>query len=103
MMEKLTKKEINKKGKPNPIFKDLPEELKDPKNFKKIEKKLIAVVFSDHKHTSIKTYMKCKRCQDKFQKRHQMIRELGFKDYEQYTLWRKVMTIINNKQSFQVR
>ena len=89
--------------KPHPVFKDLPEDLKDPKNFKGIEKKLSDVLISDHKHATIKSYLKCKRCQDKFQKRHQMIRDLGFKDYEQYTMWRKVMTIISNKQDFQVR
>jgi len=91
------------KLKPNPVFKGLPDNLKDPKTFKKVEKKLINAIFSDHKHATVKAYLKCKRCQDKFKKRQAFIKDLGFTSYEQYTEWKKVMTIIDNKKDFQVK
>jgi len=89
--------------KPNPLFKELPESLKDPKNFKKIEKKLVAVLKTDHAHKTIKEFTTCAWCQDLVQKRQALMKEIGFKDYGQYIMWKKVMTIISKKQSFQLR
>jgi len=77
----------------------LPDELKDPKNFSKIEKKLANIMVSDHKHATIKQFMKCKRCQVKMRKKQETMKELGFKDFEQYQNWRKIMAIISNKQN----
>lgn len=102
-MNKLTLKEINKKGKPDPIFDGLSDDLKDPKTFKRIEKKLADVIVSDHKHATIKAYMGCKRCQEKFQKRHKMIRDFGFTGTEQYQKWKKIMLIISQKQDIKLQ
>lgn len=101
-MEKIDLKTVSKDIKPNPIFKDMPDKLKDPKLFKDIERRLRMSLISDHKHDTIKTYKKCKRCQDKFNKRHSLIKELGFKDIRQYMEWKKIMSIIVQKRNFQV-
>ncbi len=78
------------------------EDLKDPKCFKDIEKKLIMVVFSDHKHKTVKSYVGCKRCRAKLEKKTKMIKDFGFKDYGQYSEWRRVMSIITNEKDFKV-
>jgi len=87
------------KAKENPVFEGLPDEVKDPKNFKEIEKKLANTMVSDHKHATIKAFIKCKRCQIKVKKKADMIKELGFKDFAQYQDWKKIISIIINKQN----
>lgn len=91
------------KLKPNPIFNGLPDSLKDPKNFKKIENKLRLSLLSDHKHSTMKGYTKCKRCQDKFKKRQILMKEIGFVDIKQYMEWKRIMSIIIQKRNFQLR
>ena len=96
-MKKLTIEAIGK-VKVNPVFKGLPDTLKDTKNFKGIEKKLSAVMFSDHKHRLIKSFTKCKRCNAKFEEKRRMVRELDFSSMNQYQNWKKIMQIIINKK-----
>ena len=88
--------------KPMPILKDLPEKLKDPKCFEPIEKKIWLMMKSDHKHRTISGFNKCKRCQAKRKKRNEYIKETGFKNYEQYIKWRRIMSIIHNKEDFEI-
>jgi len=83
----------------NPVFNGLPDALKDPKNYLKTERKIVATMVSDHKHTTMKAFINCKRCQAKVVKKAEMIKDLGFKDYEQYANWRKIMWIIINEQN----
>jgi hypothetical protein len=82
------------KQKTNPIFEGMKEELKDLKNFELVEKKLFKLMRSDHKHETVKQYVKCERCYKKLQARKIAIREMGFKSYEQYASWKKVMVYI---------
>jgi len=100
-MKKATINKI-KNAKPNPIFERLPDELKDPKNFEKIERKIAKTMISDHKHSTIKQFIKCKRCEVKRQKRAKVIKELGFTSPEQYQNWKKVLHKIINKENFQL-
>ncbi len=96
-MDKFTQKQIGS-AKVNPIFKGLSDDLKDPKKFKSIEKKIANVMVADHKHRTIKAFMKCKRCQVRLKKKQELLKELGFKDPQQYQMWKKVMSIISNKE-----
>lgn len=91
-----------KKAKVNPIFEGLSDELKDPKNFLTIERKIVNTMKSDHTHTNLKAFMKCKRCQAKVKKKTEMILELGFKDFIQYQNWKKVMGYIINKKNLEL-
>ena len=100
-MDKITKEQIDN-AKVNPIFDGLSDEIKDPKGFKKIEKKLESIMRSDHKHTNIKQFIKCKRCEVKRNKKNEAIKELGFKDINQYQNWKKVMQIIVNKTNLEL-
>jgi hypothetical protein len=100
---KLDLSTVPKDIKPNPIFDGLPESLKDPKCFDDIESQLKLLLISDHKHSTVKSYVKCKRCKDKFEKRQTLMKELGFKDVKQYAEWRRIMSIIKQKRNFQLR
>ncbi len=91
------------KLKPNPLFKGLSSYLKDPKNFEQTEKKLIKILQTKHKHKTALAYTKCPMCNQKRLERQQMMKEIGFKSIMQYMEWKKIMTIINNKKSFQLR
>lgn len=102
-MKKLDLATVPKNLKPNPIFKGLPENLKDPACFEGIEKKLMELIKSDHKHKTASSYVKCKECQAKYQVRKKEMRKMGFKSVVQYLEWKKIMTIIRDKKSFQLK
>lgn len=91
------------KLKKNAIFKGLPDKLKDPENFSKIEKELSGMLKTDHKHKTMKAYVCCAWCQKKLELKQNRMKTMGFKDYSQYMEWRKVMMIIKNKSNFQIR
>ena len=97
-MKKITLKQIGS-AKVNPVFKDLPDELKDPKKFRKIEDKIMATMVSDHKHRKMENFMKCERCIAKRKRKLKAIKDFGFQNTEQYQNWKKVMTIIISKQN----
>lgn len=88
--------------KPNPIFKGLSDDLKDPKNFKKVEKKL-DVLKSNHKHKTIKSYAGCIECKNKFEERKRIMQEIGFNSIGQYVEWKKIMRIIIKEKDFQLK
>lgn len=101
-MKKIELDEINKKGKANPVFKGLPNDLKNVETFNSIEKALNKAMLSDHKHASVKGFVKCKRCQAKLERQKALKKEFGFTSQEQYLMWKKVMSIIKNKANFQL-
>lgn len=100
----MKKELLNKiaKAKENPVFEGLSEELKDPDNFQKIEKKIVNTMVSDHKHANIKQFINCKRCQDKVRKKAETIKKSGFKDFTQYQNWKKIMFIMINKKNLRL-
>lgn len=91
------------KLKPNPIFKGLPDALKNPESFKRIEDSLRLAILSDHQHKSVKEYVECKRCAVKLQRRQDLMKEFGFRSVNQYLEWKKIMDIITKQKSFQVK
>lgn len=101
-MQKLDLSQVPKL-KPNPLFKGLSSDLKDPKNYKKVEKKLQAILKTDHTHKSATSYAKCKACNLKREERQKVMKEIGFKSLPQYLEWKKIMVIIINKANFQLR
>ncbi len=84
----------------HPLVADLPDELKDPKCFKKIEKKLHKIMESDHNHKAMITFQKCKECQARFNEKRHQIKKYGFKSYEQYLFWKRIMDIIVFEREF---
>lgn len=102
-MNKLTLEQIQAKHKPNPLFKGLSSKLKDPANFEPTEKRLIEILRTDHKHKTASSYVKCAECQAKRSERTMLMKDIGFKSMAQYLEWKKIMTIIKEKKSFQLR
>lgn len=86
----------------NPVFKGMPEHLKNPDCYKEIESAFRMAMFSDHSHKTMKQFMGCKRCQAKVQKKRALIKEYGFVSFEQYLEWRKIMDIIVNQRPIQL-
>lgn len=101
-MRKLTKKELNKKYKKDNLLDGLSDELKTTEKFDEIEAKLLDLIKTDHKHKTAKQYVKCIECMQKRDKRNELIKSFGFKNYLQYLQWKKIHTIIKNKQNFQI-
>jgi hypothetical protein len=99
---KLSQEDIGK-AKLDPIFDGLDDKLKDPKEFKKIERKLFSVVQTDHEHKYIVTYMKCKSCQEKLNKKRKLLKLYGFASYEQYLSYKRVMDIIVNQKDIKLK
>lgn len=100
-MQKLDLKTVGKL-KPHPLFKGLPEELKDPKCFNKIEKKLSGFLKADHVHKNVKEFVTCAWCQEGMKKRQQAMKDYGFKNIQQYFEWKKIMSIIKSKKDFKL-
>src|SRR3990167_1060975 len=98
MTDKPDKPDISKfpKYTPNPIFRGLPQHLKEPKNYEKIQRVLLETLAGRHSHGEMETWAKCLRCQNKLREHGDMMRKLGFKSGKQYMAWKKVMHAITN-------
>jgi len=88
---------------PSPMFKDLPDFVKDPKNFYTIENKLLKAIRSTCNHEEVVEWHKCKKCQKKVANRQQKMKEYGFTSPQQYFAWKQVMDIIVNKKKVPVK
>lgn len=90
-------KDLPKKNRKIPkILEGLPEELKNYDKFFEVERQISSHLLTSHKHKSPATYVKCVECQEKRKSRTDYLKELGFKSYEQYLEWRKIMLIIQS-------
>lgn len=78
------------KYRPNPIFNGLPDYLKDPKNFKKIEKAILETLAGKCSHGEVIEWATCAKCQRRFAERSAFIQKLGFRSPAQYMAWKKV-------------
>lgn len=83
-----------KKHKLNPLFKGLPSRLKDPKVYLSVEKKLRAILKTDHEHKTMKAYANCEKCQINRMERQKLMKQEGFKSLEQYMEWKKIIGMI---------
>lgn len=101
-MKKLDLKTVPKNLKPDPLFAGMTDYLKDPANFEEVEKKLISILKTKHRHKTASAYVKCALCNAKRLERQREMREMGFASIQQYLGWKKIMTIIKGKKSFQL-
>lgn len=79
---------------PNPMFNGLPEYLKDPNNFDKIQKMLLETLATGCSHSEPSEWSACKKCTDNMIERRLLMQKLGFISIQQYMAWRKVMETI---------
>ncbi len=87
---------------PDPLTKDLPATLKDPKCFKRVLKKVADASETGHEHKTILQWKVCKHCQQKFLERRAVVKKLGFASYEQFLKWKKITDIIINKREVRI-
>ena len=85
----MDKPKIDLKPKTNPLLADLPEHLKNPANFEKIQKAILDTFKSTCDHSDILEWGNCPKCTEKMLERRLLLRKLGFKRPSQYFLWRK--------------
>ena len=78
-------------SKPPNSLKGLPDYLKDPKNYKKIQKTIIEAGSTPHSHGEIGEWAKCVKCSRALWRRKETMKKLGFKNAVQYFLWKKTM------------
>lgn len=83
---------------PHPGLEGLPDALKDPECFNRVEAAIERAGMTAHKHRKPSEWIKCPSCQKKREARQEKIKEFGFKDYAQYLLWRQIMDIIKNRK-----
>lgn len=74
----------------HPILAILPEHLKDPKNYEKIQRAILDAGASRHSHSDMLEWSACKYCQQKEWNRKEMMKKLGFVNGTQYMLWKKI-------------
>lgn len=82
--------DIHLRPKVHPLIASLPERLKDPANYKKIQKALLDVGATRHSHSEMLDWAGCKPCQTKQWARKELMQQLGFKSGAQYYAWCRV-------------
>ena len=86
--DKEAMKYAQKYRKVNPLD-GLPEYLKDPKNFYKINKALLETLSCGKLHSELKHVYTCKKCTENMILRKDLMVQFGFKDAKQYLAWKK--------------
>lgn len=72
----------------NPLA-GLPDYVKDPKNYMKIEKALLETLSCGKAHSDPHQMAMCITCGDNMIKRRKLMAKFGFHSIEQYFAWRK--------------
>ena len=80
---------------PRNILTILPRHLKDPKNYEKICKTIYEAGASLCDHAEVFEWYACNKCQQKQHERAEMMRKLGFKNGQQYLMWKKAQEYID--------
>lgn len=80
-----------------PVLMGLPEYLKDPASFPKVQKLLIQSLASKHSHGEVIEWATCVDCQKRFAGRGELLKKLGFKSNAQYRAWVKVHETIKER------
>ena len=79
------------KPKLNPLLANLPEYLKDPKNFKKVEMTIYdSLKGSCSSHNDIAEWAGCAKCQMIFLNKAEVLKKLGFSSVPQYMAWKQI-------------
>lgn len=94
MTEPLKASEITKETfappKPHPILATLPDYLKEPNNYDKIQRAILEAGATRHSHAEVVDWAGCKACQAKQIDRLMMMKKLGFQNAAQYMVWQKI-------------
>lgn len=74
---------------PNPLLDALPEHLKDPENYEKIQIALLETLATLHSHGDMLEWGECADCMGKLRDHRNMMLQLGFKTPQHYQAWQK--------------
>ena len=85
---KITKDTFGKKFAPR-LTDSLPDFLKDPANFHKVQQAIYKTIQTKHSHGDVFEYAKCKGCTLKMLERRHLLKRLGFKNPAQFMQWQK--------------
>ena len=88
---------------PNSFSIGMAPHLKDPKNYKKIQRALLDTLAGQHSHSEMAHWAVCKTCQSKAVNLKIMMKGLGFRSYGQYLYWKKTMEMILYPKRFPIR
>ena len=101
----MTPKEAQKLPKfiPNSFSIGMAPHLKDPANYKKIQKALLNTLAGQHSHSEMAHWAVCKTCQSKTRDLKEMMKGLGFRSYGQYLFWKKTMEMVINPRRNPIR
>ena len=87
----------------NPLVAMLPEYLKDPANYEKVQRLIVETLASNHSHGEVIEWASCKGCQRRFSERGQVLKKLGFKNPGQYMVWKKIHERIRSAKRDPIR
>jgi len=88
------KPKIHLKPKTSPLLASLPDHLKDPRNYDKIQKAIYETFATTCSHSDMFQWAECRKCTSKMLERRLLLKRLGFKNPAQYMAWKKVHTEI---------
>lgn len=85
----MTDKKIDYGKLVSPTLAGLPEYLKDPKNYIKVQKALLETMSCSKSHSDPSEMFHCKQCTENMIKRRELMKKFGFKSPAQYLDWKK--------------
>lgn len=75
---------------PHPLVQAMPAHLKDPANYKKIQKALLEAGSTPHSHGEVLEWASCIKCQKAQNNRLLMMKAMGFTSKAMYMTFRKI-------------
>lgn len=75
----------------------LPEWVKHPKNYEKIQRALLDTLSCGKVHSDPSQVFHCKKCSENMAERRKLMQKFGFKNAAQYMAWRKTHEEIKNR------
>jgi hypothetical protein len=85
------------KSKTHPLIAGLPEHLKDPRNYEKVQRAVLEAFAGKHSHGEITEWAGCADCQKRFAERRHVLKSFGFKNAAQYMAWRAIHEAIKER------
>lgn len=70
-------------------LKNLPDWVKHPKNFEKIQRALLETLTCGKIHSDPAQQLHCSKCSENMLERRKLMKQFGFKDASMYMEWRK--------------
>ena len=90
-------KDFEKEKKPHKLLSSLPDYLKDPQNYERIQRSILEAGRTTCSHSDIIEWSKCSKCKRALWNRKEFMFKLGFKNAAQYMAWHAVHRVIERR------